>query len=156
MSSDRSMINIARYLKFVFRVAVHGVFPISIQFFVDTSPQWGLLRRRVATRPTPRSARNLFSDALSQFSELVRAEFQLARAEMGAKASLVGVAVGFLVGAVPRIRTGTPTILFGPPSLATRRTISACVLSRRPGGAQSPHARPHLFATDRFPSLRRQ
>jgi hypothetical protein len=33
----RSMINIARYLKFVFRVAVHGVFPISIQFFVDTT-----------------------------------------------------------------------------------------------------------------------
>jgi hypothetical protein len=52
--------------------------------------------------------------------------------------------------------TGTPTILFGPLSLATRRAISGCVLSRRPGGAQSPHARPHLFATDRFPSLRRQ
>jgi uncharacterized membrane protein YqjE len=46
-----------------------------------------------------RSARDLFSDALSQFSQLVRTEFQLARAEMGAKASLVGVAVGFLVGA---------------------------------------------------------
>jgi hypothetical protein len=46
-----------------------------------------------------RSARDLFSDALSQFSQLVRTEFQLARTEMGAKASLVGMAVGFLVGA---------------------------------------------------------
>lgn len=46
-----------------------------------------------------RSARDLFSDALSQFSQLVRTEFELVRAEMGAKASLVGVAVGFLVGA---------------------------------------------------------
>ena len=46
-----------------------------------------------------RSARDLFSGALSQFSQLVRTEFQLARAEIGAKASLVGVAVGFLVAA---------------------------------------------------------
>jgi uncharacterized membrane protein YqjE len=46
-----------------------------------------------------RSARDLFSDALSQFSQLFHTEFQLARAEMGAKASLVGVAVGFLVAA---------------------------------------------------------
>jgi uncharacterized membrane protein YqjE len=46
-----------------------------------------------------RSPRDLFSDALSQFSQLVRTEFQLARVEMGAKASLVGVAVGFLVAA---------------------------------------------------------
>jgi uncharacterized protein YacL len=41
----------------------------------------------------------LFSDALIQFSKLMRNEIQLARAEMSQKASQMASAVGLLVGA---------------------------------------------------------
>jgi hypothetical protein len=72
-----------------------------------------------------RSARNLFSDALSQFSELVRAEFQLARAEMGAKASLVGVAVGFLVAAALLLIPALVLLLMALASFLTEQGISS-------------------------------
>jgi uncharacterized membrane protein YqjE len=73
------------------------------------------------------SARNLFSDALSQFSELVRAEFQLARAEMGAKASLVGVAVGFLVGAALLLIPALVLLLMALASFLTEQGINSAV-----------------------------
>ena len=47
----------------------------------------------------PRSASELFSTALGQFSHLVRTEFQLARSEIAAKVAGTGVAIGYLVGA---------------------------------------------------------
>ena len=46
-----------------------------------------------------RSVSELFGDALSQFSKLVRNEIQLARAEMSIKLGRVTTAIGLLAGA---------------------------------------------------------
>lgn len=47
-----------------------------------------------------RAITTLVGDALSQFAKLFQNEIDLAKAELGEKAQQVGVAAGFLVGAV--------------------------------------------------------
>jgi hypothetical protein len=46
-----------------------------------------------------RSVSELFSDALHQFTKLIRTEIALARAEIAAKASAAAVGIGFIAGA---------------------------------------------------------
>ena len=46
-----------------------------------------------------RSIAELFSDALQQFTRLIRTEFQLARAEIAAKASEAAMGIAFIAGA---------------------------------------------------------
>jgi hypothetical protein len=46
-----------------------------------------------------RSVSDLFSDAIDQFSRLIRNEVSIARAEIAAKATNAAVGVGFLIGA---------------------------------------------------------
>ena len=46
-----------------------------------------------------RSVSDLFSDAIDQFSKLIRNEVSIARAEIAAKATNAAMGVGFLVGA---------------------------------------------------------
>ena len=46
-----------------------------------------------------RSIAELFSDALHQFTKLVRTELQLARAELAAKASEAAMGIAFIAGA---------------------------------------------------------
>jgi hypothetical protein len=58
-----------------------------------------------------RSVSELFGDALSQFSKLVRNELQLARAEISIKVGQTTTAVGWLAGAAVFL---VPTLV--PPS----------------------------------------
>jgi uncharacterized membrane protein YqjE len=59
-----------------------------------------------------RSIAELFSDALHQFTKLVRTELQLARAEIAAKASEATMGIAFIAGAALAMIAALVLLLF--------------------------------------------
>jgi uncharacterized membrane protein YqjE len=59
-----------------------------------------------------RSIAELFSDALHQFTKLVRTELQLARAELAAKASEAAMGIAFIAGAALAMIAALVLLLF--------------------------------------------
>jgi uncharacterized membrane protein YqjE len=59
-----------------------------------------------------RSIAELFSDALHQFTKLVRTELQLARAELAAKASEAAMGIAFIAGAALAVIAALVLLLF--------------------------------------------